>query len=182
MPHITLPRSTACATHWRGWGSGVSLIGFAIDRLFPPPPPDFEHPELGRLEQDRHRPACYAGAVDWLDAQVTLILHGDRPTKGGLRNAAAHFLAMRARAPQVRDAAADCAGEHLYDTWRNEWLGDREDTPLALWKQRLRIERIWVDPLGRVMIDFAFNQPFEGHHATVSGVAPDRFSTAYLSI
>ena len=79
----------------------MSLIGFAIDRLFPPPPTEFEHPEIGRLEQDRHRPNCYAGAVDWpVDAmhggQVTLILHSDKPTKGRLKKAAQHFLAIRA--------------------------------------------------------------------------------------
>jgi len=165
----------------------MSLIGFAIDRLFPPPPTEFEHPEIGRLEQDRHRPNCYAGAVDWpVDAmhggQVTLILHSDKPTKGRLKKAAQHFLAMRANAPRVASEAADCAGEYLYPKWRDEWFGDDEETPLEAWKAGLEIERIWVDPLGRIGIDYRFGHPFEGHYATVSGVAPDRFDYASLSI
>ncbi|MEL7687669.1 hypothetical protein AAG596_09520 [Citromicrobium bathyomarinum] len=165
----------------------MSLIGMAIDRLFPPPPRMFEHPEIGRLEQDRHRPNCYTGAVDWpLGAahggQITLILHGDKPTRGGLKNAAQHFLAMRANAQHVVAKAADCAGAYLYPKWRDEWFGDEEETPIDAWKAGLEIERIWVDPLGQIGIDYRFNQPFEGHHATVSGVAPDRFEYASLTI
>ena len=158
----------------------MSLIGFVVDRIFPPPPTVFEHPEIGRLEQDRHRPNCYAGPVDWDGTQVTLILHGDKPTRGGLKNAAQHFLAMRANAAQVRKAAADIAGAQKYGQWRDERF--ENDTPLAQWKGALAIERIWIDPLGHIGVDFAFNQPFEGHYLTVSGVAPDRFEYANLSI
>ena len=179
------PRSTACARHWRGWDERVSLIGFLIDRIFPPPPTEFEHPGIGRLEQDRHRPNCYAGAVDWPvgaahDGQVTLILHGQKPTRGGLKNAAGHFLAMRERAAQVRDAAAEIAGEQMYEKWCDESF--ENDKSLDRWQADLAIERIWVDPLGHVGIDFQFNEPFRGHHLTVSGIAPDRFEYANLSI
>ena len=165
----------------------MSLIGFVIDRVFPPPPPAIEHPGIGCLEQDRHRPTCYAGAVDWPDGsdaagQITLILHDKASSRRSLRMGAEHFLGMRAQAAQVRQAATDCAGEHLYTKWRDEWFFDEEEMPLDRWKAQLRIKRIWVEPAGDIAIDFAFNRPFEGHYATSSGIAPDRFHDASLSI
>ena len=158
----------------------MSLIGFVIDRLFPPPPTAFEHPEIGRLEQDSHWPGGYGGAAEWDSGTITLFLHGDRPTKGGLENAAQYFLAMRARAAQVRDAAAECAAEHMYEKWCDERF--ENDKPRDQRKADLAIERIWIDPLGNVGIDFRFDKPFWGHHLTVSGVAPDRSRFANLSV
>jgi len=162
----------------------MSLIGFVIDRLFPPPPTAFEHPEIGLLKQDPLRPDCYAGAARWdgqRDGQpITLILHGDRPTRGGLKSAAQYFLAMRANAAQVRDAAARCAAEQMYAKWRDDHFAN--DKPRDQWAADLVIERIWIDPLGHVGIDFRFDEPFRGHHLTVSGVAPNRFRFANLSV
>ena len=158
----------------------MSLIGYVINRLFPPPPVVFEHPEIGRLDRDPHRPACYAGAVDWDGTTITLILHGDRPTRGGLTNAAQYFLAMRKRATQVRDAAAECAAQQMYQRWREEHFAN--DKPRGRWKSDLVIERIWIDPLGNVGVDFRFGEPFRDHYLTVSGIAPDRFRFANLSV
>ncbi|WP_265535976.1 hypothetical protein [Sphingomicrobium astaxanthinifaciens] len=153
----------------------------AIARLLAPMPETIDIEGLGELRRDPDRPNCYTASVAFDGAAVTLVIHDEAISRRGIAAAAPFALEMLEMPDVVQEEAREIAGEQLFSRWLFGSEGD-ETVSLYDWKRGLALDRIWVMPDGRTMVDFAPGRPFAGHRVTVAGRAPLDFDEAYLSV